>query len=173
MRRAGFSRLKSRTVTLRFIELGACCVRRPGLFSLVFLAALFLSAGPRAQGMFAQDVRYDVLAGDERAIIDRIAADFYEQDLRRAQSDAIEAATVAAYVAGSSEERARFREDRRAQWRSMTDEARQSLRAAANPRYDNLTEAQKAPFRRHALNRLAAAGAIDEGALHEALRGDI
>ena len=148
-------------------------MRRPGLFSFIFLAATLLSVSPRAQSVTAQDVRYEVLATGERAIIDRIAADFYEKDLRQTQSEAIEDATTAAYLAGSNEDRAAFRDERRSEWREMTDGARAALRSAKHPTYSNLTDEQKAPFRRHAIDRLSAAGAIDENVLAEALLGDI
>lgn len=148
-------------------------MHRPGLFSFVFLAATFLTVSPRAQTVSVQDMRYEVLGADERRIVDRIAADFYEEDLSRTQSAVIEAATTATYLAGSEDERAEFREERRAAWRAMPASAQRSLRGAEHPRYDNLTEEQKAPFRRHALNRLSAAGALDEDVLDEALAADI
>lgn len=148
-------------------------MRRPALFSLSFLAATFLSVSPKAQSVTTQDVRFEVLAAEEKVVIDRIAADFYERDLRRSQTDAIEEATATSYVSASPEGREAFREERRAEWRALSDRRRAALRSAEAPRYDNLTAEQKAPFRRHALNRLEAAGAIDDAALADALEADI
>jgi hypothetical protein len=148
-------------------------LRRPGLFSFAFLAATLLSVSPRAQEAGVQDVRYVVLGDDDKHVIDRIAADFYEHDLRPSQNGQIEAATAAAYIALSPEERVRFREERRALWRDMPAGTQMALRDCKKPRYGNLTEAQKAPFRRHALNRLSASGFIDDAAIEDMLRGDI
>lgn len=146
-------------------------LRRPATFATVFWVAACVNISPRAQ--ITADARFEVLAGEEKAIIDRVAADFYESGLRRTQTDAIEARTSRSYAEASPEERAAFREDRRAAWRGMDDGERQAIRDAKAPRYDNLTDAQKAPFRRHAINRLGRAGAIDEEALAEAMLGDI
>lgn len=155
-------------------------MRRPAIFGAAFLAALFLSVSPRAEPgageegrLIAQDVRFEVLAAEEKAIIDRIAADFFEKDLRPQQSQAIEDSTSARYLRSDPEERARIRAERRAEWRAMSEARRAALKNAADPRYDNLSAEQRAPFRRHVINRLGAAGAIDEEALAEALAGDI
>lgn len=155
-------------------------MRRPATFGAAFLGTLFLSVSPRAEAgepagasPLAQDVRFEVLAPEEKAIIDRIAADFFEKDLRPAQSRAIEEATSARYLRASPDEKAAIRAERRAEWRAMSEARKAPLARAATPRYDNLSTDQKAPFRRHAINRLGAARAIDEIALAEALAGDI
>jgi hypothetical protein len=156
-------------------------VRRPATFGAAFLAALFLTVSPRAEPLGphdgaaprAQDVRFEVLAPEEKAIIDRIAADFFEKDLRPAQTRAIEDATAARYRRASSKERAAIRAERRAAWRAMPEARRAALMNAAEPRYDNLSPDQRAPFRRHAINRLSGAGAIDADALADALDDDI
>jgi hypothetical protein len=148
-------------------------LRRPVTFAACFGLASFLAIGPEAHAQGLSDVRYEVLAEDEQAIVDRIAADFYEKDLSAAQTEAIEGHTSAIYAAGSREERARMRAERRAEWRAMAEAERRALMDAKRPRYDNLTADQKAPFRAHAINRLRAADAIDEDALSAALREDI
>lgn len=130
----------------------------------------FISAAPRAQ---MTDLRWEVMASDEKAIVDRLAADFYEASLRQAQADAIERRTAEIYAESAPAERARFRAERRAEWRAMDAPARASLHGAKRPLFLNLTEEQKAPFRRHALNQLRGAGAIDQSALTEALGKDI
>ena len=43
----------------------------------------------------ATDARWEALAPGERAMVDRLAADFYESDLRLAQSRQIEARAYA------------------------------------------------------------------------------
>jgi len=88
-------------------------------------------------------------------MVDRMAADFYESDLRLAQSRQIEASTAAAYSSMSERERAEFREERRESWQTMRDEERKALRNVKLPAYSNLTDAQKAPFRQIAIDRLA------------------
>ena len=87
-------------------------------------------------------------------LIDRVAADFYKKDLRASQSRNIEAATADIYIGLDAEARARFRDERRARWREMGDDARSVLRAAKTPQFENLTESQKAPFRRAAAAKL-------------------
>jgi len=88
-------------------------------------------------------------------MVDRMAASFYESDLRLAQSRQIEASTSSIYTAKSEKERSEFRDARRAEWRSMRPEERAALRNVKLPAYSNLTDAQKAPFRRIAIDRLA------------------
>lgn len=131
---------------------------------------MFISAVPRAQMV---DLRWEVMASDEKAIVDRLAADFYEQSLRYAQAGAIEQHTAEIYTEATPAERARFRAERRAEWHAMDKQARASLHDAKRPLFRNLTEEQKAPFRRHAFDRLRGAGAIDQSALTHALGKDI
>ncbi len=134
---------------------------------------LFASFTPQAGAQTGVDTRWEVLASGERRIIDRVAAQFYEEELRYAQSSEIEAHTSELYADASPAARDRFRSERRASWNEMTDAQRRALRGAKRPSYRNLTEAQKAPFRRHAIDQLGAAGAIDQDALAAALRKDI
>lgn len=119
------------------------------------------------------DLRWEVMASGDRLIVDRLAAEFYEESLRQAQADAIERRTAEIYAEASPPERARFRAERREEWRAMDESLRASLRNVARPSFHNLTEEQKAPFRQHALDRLRGAGALDQSALREALRKDI
>jgi len=119
------------------------------------------------------DLRWNVLAEDEQTIVDRLAADFYEATLRHAQSSAIEERTAAIFAAGDDAARAQFIKQRRAQWRAMNEERRLALRNVKAPKFDNLAEQQKQPFRRHALDTLDARGAINDGALAAALRSEI
>lgn len=136
------------------------------------ICAAFLFAAPLAHAQI-EDVRWEVLAPDERQIVDLLAADFYEDSLRLAQSRAIEAHTAEIYVEANAEDRARFRSARLAAWRALTSGQRKALRDAERPVYANLTDEQKAPFRKIALDKLDAAGAIDNKALALALRREI
>lgn len=134
---------------------------------------LFLSLAPPADAQTGVDMRWEVLSKSERAIIDRLAAQFYEESLRYAQSSQIEAHTSELYVHATPAERARFREQRRSSWNEMNESQRHALRGVKRPTFRNLTESQKAPFRRYAIDQLDAAGAIDESAMAAALRNDI
>lgn len=145
-------------------------VRRPLIFGIIFGLALFGSSAPRAQ---QTDLRWEVMADGEKAIVDRLAADFYEQSLRQSQADAIERHTAEIYAEASPGERARFRARRRAQWEAMDEAERASLHSVERPLFRNLTEEQKTPFRQYALDRLSGVGAIDRDALATALRNDI
>lgn len=145
-------------------------MRRPVTFGVVFGLVMFASFAPRAQ---TADLRWEVMASDEQRIVDRLAADFYEESLRQTQVDAIERHTSEIYAGETPAGRARFRADRRAEWEAMNEAERASLHGAKHPLFRNLTEAQKAPFRRHALDRLRGAGALDREALTAALQNDI
>ena len=103
----------------------------------------------------AIEQRWEALSPSEQTMVDRMAASFYESELRLAQSRQIEASTSSIYTAMSEDERAEFRDARRGEWRSMRPEERAALRNVKLPAYSNLTDAQKAPFRRIAINRLA------------------
>lgn len=143
-------------------------MRRPLTFILFFTLGMFASIAPRAQ-----DMRWEVLDPDERAFIDRLAADFYEDSLRRSQAQAIEARTSRIYAGAAPVDRARFRDLRREGWREMTPSQRRALRGVKRPAYRNLAEEQKTPFRSIALDKLGAAGALDAEALSAALSKDI
>lgn len=119
------------------------------------------------------DIRWEVLAPDEKAIIDKVAADFYETALRRSQSYAVEAKTSARYAVAEPSARDEFRRRRLQAYEEMSDAERDALRGAKTPAFANLTEEQKAPFRSVALDQLAAAGAVDQDALLDAMRDDI
>lgn len=134
-------------------------MRTPYLISLISALALCTPISAAAQdsgfGSAAAEQRWETLAPGDRAMVDRMAASFYESDLRLAQSRQIEASTSSIYTAMSERERSEFRDERRSEWRSMRPEERAALRNVKLPAYSNLTEAQKAPFRRIAIDRLA------------------
>lgn len=134
--------------------------------------ATFASLSPEAHAQVI-DMRFEVLAADEKALIDLLAADFYEDSLRQSQASAIEKHTSEIYQGATPAERAAFRDERRANWQGLSDEDRAALRDAKRPSFKNLTNAQKAPFRSIALDKLGAAGALDPAALSEALKNDI
>ncbi|MFQ5563921.1 MAG: hypothetical protein ACE5FO_10180 [Parvularculaceae bacterium] len=154
-------------------------LRRSLAFGLFFFLGLFASIEIRAQEFAAPqnaafaDMRWEALSEDERAIVDRLAADFFEDSLRYSQASAIEARTAELYAESPDDARAEFRITRREKWRAMNDAQRRALRGVERPRFANLSEGQKMPFRKYALDRLDAAGAIDRTALVEALRNDI
>ena len=166
-----FSLLQARLSKVARIDgISGVYVYKPLTFGLAFGLAMFASIGPRAQ---TADLRWEVLADDEKQIIDRVAADFYEESLRQSQAEAIESHTSEIYASGSDEQRDEFRNERRSEWQAMTPVERASLREAKRPLFRNLTEEQKAPFRRHALDRLGGVGALDADAIADALKNDI
>lgn len=134
-------------------------MRTPFLISLasalVICAPISAAAQGSGFGSAAAAQRWESLDPSEQAMVDRMAASFYESDLRLAQSRQIEASTSSIYTGMSEEERAEFRDARRSEWRSMRSEERAALRNVKLPAYSNLTDAQKAPFRRIAIDRLA------------------
>lgn len=119
------------------------------------------------------DPRWEALSPSERVIIDRVAADFYEDSLRSAQSANIEATTSRLYQGSPPSERDRFREQRRADWRAMAPAERDALRGVTRPAFRNLAETQKAPFRSYAIDQLTAAGAVDQNALYQAMPNEV
>lgn len=152
-------------------------VRRPFLFGVIFSFVLFgalrADAGERDGNVAPADISWQVLADYEKAIIDRMAADFFERSLRLSQSRQIEAATQAIYRNLRPIEKTRFRAERRLAWRNMSDRQRQALRGVTRPSFNNLAETQKLPFRRNAVDVLSASGAINPRALAAALRLEI
>ncbi len=96
---------------------------------------------------------------NQEALVDRMAADFYENALRHSQALRVQQATAETYQAMGEEDRAQFREQRRAAWRIMSEDQRLSLRDTKTPRYLLLSEEQKQPFRNIALDQLTASGA--------------
>ena len=137
--------------------------------SLVSTLTLLGSVTAKAENSYHEDHPYSTsgaqmslwhgLTNDEQFMVDRVAADFYEANLRLAQSRQIEAATASIYTKQDAQARAEFRNQRRNVWDKMKAEKRQTLRNVKLPTYANLTEAQKAPFRQIALEQLAPARA--------------
>ncbi len=93
------------------------------------------------------------------AFIDLLAAEFFEDKLRLAQSRRVEAETARQYLALSQAERKAFREARKRAWSHMSVQEKSVLRGAKHPRFANLTEAQKQPFRQIALQDLGIVNA--------------
>ncbi len=140
------------------------------LLSVVSSLAMFGSAQaqiseslPPAGQTVVEPTAISRQALNREALVDRMAADFYENALRHSQALRVQKATAQTYLAMGEEERAQFREQRRAAWRMMSQGQRQSLRNTKTPRYLLLTEAQKQPFRNIARDQLTASGsrAID------------
>jgi len=152
-------------------------LRRPFLFGAIFGLTLFSSlragAGEPLRPTSTPNLSWHVLASDEKAVVDRLAADFFSQSLRLSQSRKIEALTAEIYLSQSDQGRARFREERRRLWRAMPENQRRALRSVKRPQYFNLSEAQKRPFRKRAFETLNASGAVNTKALTAALRKEI
>ncbi|MEZ5891542.1 MAG: hypothetical protein R3C58_00110 [Parvularculaceae bacterium] len=127
----------------------------PACLAVLASPALAAEPGPAAQapaGTYKPASARD--AGPD--FVDLMAADFFENRLRLAQSRRIEAETARRYLSLPAEDRARYRADRKAQWRSMSAEERAELRGAATPRYSNLDDNQKLTFRKIASDELGA-----------------
>lgn len=120
-------------------------MKRPFVFGIAFAAAFFASFSLRAED-----------DGAARALVDRLAADFYEDQLRPAQSRKIASETAAAYRRMSPAQKARFREDRKNHWNSLSEAERNALRGVKAPDFDALSEDQKDVFRAIARRRLGA-----------------
>ena len=147
---------------------------RIALFAAVSLAACFSAATPGfAQDGAWWDPHWEALSPTERIIIDRVAADFYEESLRTQQSSNIEATTPRIYQGATAEERDRFRDQRRTEWRAMSPAERDALRGVTRPAFRNLAESQKAPFRSYAIDQLTASGAVDGEALRTAVPNEV
>ncbi len=133
-------------------------MRKNTLVGLVFGVALFSSTASIGQDstQFQQNrpLQWESLSPNEQLLVDRMAADFYESDLRLTQSRQIEASTAARYSSMSEKERAEFRDSRRDTWQKMQAAERDALRNVKLPNYANLTDGQKAPFRKIAIDRL-------------------
>ncbi len=127
-------------------------MRRPFLFSLVLTLTLFCSFAPEAA---AGDSRWLSLTPADRAIVDRLAADIYQTEIDGAMRQQIEAQTSRAYANGQPVDQARFRAQRREDWRAMSPSQRAALRSAKYPTWRNLADGQRAGFRRRAMDALS------------------
>ncbi|MFC2953524.1 hypothetical protein ACFOOP_16420 [Marinicaulis aureus] len=115
------------------------------------------AGGPHRAAPSVSSVRpLSVSAAGTDIFIDLVAADFFESDLRLAQSRQIEAATARRYLALDGTGRAVFREKRRQLWKQMSEQEKAALRGAKRPRFANLDETQKQTFRRIASEELGA-----------------
>ncbi len=124
-------------------------------------AAAQETSAPRGRGAIApENAALDrrglpTLEAGEMRLADRIAADFFENDLRLSQTRRIEAETARYYRSLSPEDREAFRAARRRFYRSMTPDQRLVLRNVKTPAFNNLAEHQKERFRRTALSALS------------------
>ena len=91
---------------------------------------------------------------NQKQMVDLLAADFFEKSLSVEQRLRIMSAGARNYVAGSADQRRAFREKRRQAWQQLSPDQRQGLARAASGSWYNLTEKQKAPFRRYAIDQL-------------------
>ncbi|GJL92943.1 hypothetical protein [Hyphococcus sp.] len=92
-------------------------------------------------------------------LLDVLAAEFFESQLRLAQSRQIEAETAKRYLAMDAAGRAQYRAERKKLWREMNADQRAALRGVKRPSFANLDNAQKQTFRRIASQTLGAASA--------------
>ncbi|NNE41157.1 MAG: DUF3106 domain-containing protein [Marinicaulis sp.] len=126
-------------------------MRRPVLFLACFTVTLCGSFQAAAENGASYEP-------GQMALIDRMAADFFETELHPAQSRTIENSIADQYRTLSLTDRKRFRDRRRLQWRAMTDAERNALRGAKSPTFSHLSEDRKSTFRNIALDRLTAGG---------------
>ena len=174
----GGQRRSAKQVSRRY--LGTSALHKAFVFGVSFLLTLCLSIQVNAQSDRHHpdnppplDLNWEVLEPAEKRIIDRIARDFYENTLHDVQSNAIEDHTAEQFRSGDRLSRARFVAARKAAWRALPKSAQDALRNAKSPKFDNLTPIQKSPFRRHAIETLVNADAINATALVLALRSEV
>jgi hypothetical protein len=99
-------------------------------------------------------ILWDGLEHEQKAMVDLVAADFYDNQLSVRQRLNIAATTSDSYRNAAPRERNSIRKERRAYWQSLSEQDRQILSATVAPSYDHLSEAQKAPFRQFAIEKL-------------------
>ncbi len=102
----------------------------------------------------AVEVLWDGLEREQKTMVDLVAADFYDNQLSVRQRLNIAATTSNSYRNATPEERNAIRKQRRLYWQSLSEQDRQILSATVAPSYDHLSEAQKAPFRQYAIEKL-------------------
>lgn len=124
-------------------------------FALAFGGAFEAQAGGRPDAPKPEALPASIPEAGA-VFVDLLAADFYETDLRLAQSRRIEAETARRYLALDEAGRARFRAERRRLWQEMSETERDALRGAKRPRFANLDESQKQTFRKIAAEELGA-----------------
>ena len=133
--------------------------------ALLCAACAALAASPAsAQATYdeAPILVWSAFAPAEQALIDVMAQSFFENDLRGAQARRIENLTANIYRALPPDQQKQFRSARRAAYYEFSATERLKLRDAKTPQFDNLTDAQKLPFRRAALTLLGFPPPISE-----------
>ena len=118
--------------------------------------ALFGSFQASAEPMAVGSVNWSAMEPGERAFVDRLAADFFEAELHPAQTRKIEKSVAETYRTLDATQQKYFREERRKQWRSLSDAERMSLRGTKTPAFAHLSNARKSVFRAIAVQRLTA-----------------
>ena len=88
--------------------------------------------------------------------MERMAADFFENSLRHAQSQRIAAETAQTYREMDKGAQASFKSSRRTLWECLSAEQRQRWRDQKKPSYWGLSEQQKDEFRNIARRQLDA-----------------
>ncbi|GGD03796.1 hypothetical protein [Aquisalinus flavus] len=92
---------------------------------------------------------WPALDASQRSMVDLLAADFFQNDLSEAQRERIFAARADQYRGAAGADRDSYRAERRREW-----QARKGPAAPTGTSYDLLTDDQKAPFRRYAIDQL-------------------
>ena len=141
----------------------------------VFACGPAVAASPENSDASIQHAREGQAGPDdpEMVMIDRLAAEFYENSLRRAQTLRIEQNTADTYRTLSQSERQEFRSQRRRVWQTLNASQKQALRNVKTPMFLNLTETQKRPFRATALRELTAGSTSSASAPSSAGQNDI
>lgn len=92
---------------------------------------------------------WPALDASQRSMVDLLAADFFQNDLSETQRERIFSARADEYRGAAGAERDSYRAERRREW-----QARKGPAAPTGTSYDLLTDEQKAPFRRYAIDQL-------------------
>lgn len=92
---------------------------------------------------------WPALDASQRTMVDLLAADFFQNDLSEAQRERIFSARADQYRGAAGAERDSYRAERRREW-----QARKGPAIPTGTSYDLLTDEQKAPFRRYAIDQL-------------------
>lgn len=128
------------------------------IFSALWMATA-VAAAPFAANAQERAVRAAILEAPRihnAALVDLVAADFFETQIAAEQATLLEAQTAAAYRSLADSRKAAFRAERRARWRALNECERARLRGVKRPAFLNLTTDQQAVFRALAADRLGA-----------------
>jgi hypothetical protein len=134
-------------------------------FIMGFAGVLSFSGQAGAQDRLAEaipvgkvQIIWPQLEASQKTMVDLVAADFFQNELSDAQRQRIIGTDAAHYRSSTGDDREALRTGRGQEWQARSE----SGDATASAPYDRLSDRQKAPFRRYAIDQLGLAMPVEQ-----------